>query len=94
MTPATANVAGTCIAVACFERLDKVNCAARAMTQGAASAPTTVALVALKTWRARRPDRDDLALRGYLGASRIAPSRRMTSPFSISLVTIWCTSLA
>ena len=26
--------------------------------------------------------------------SRIAPSRRITSPLSISLVTIWCTSLA
>ena len=30
----------------------------------------------------------------YFGASRIAPSRRITSPFSMSLVTIWCTSLA
>jgi hypothetical protein len=32
--------------------------------------------------------------RAYLGARRIAPSRRITSPFSMSLVTIWCTSLA
>ena len=31
---------------------------------------------------------------GYFGASRMAPSRRMTSPFSMSFVTIWCTSLA
>ena len=30
----------------------------------------------------------------YFGASRIAPSRRITSPLSMSLVTIWCTSLA
>jgi hypothetical protein len=30
----------------------------------------------------------------YFGARRIAPSSRITSPFSISLVTIWCTSLA
>ena len=30
----------------------------------------------------------------HFGASRIAPSRRITSPLSISLVTIWCTSLA
>ena len=32
--------------------------------------------------------------RAYFGASRIAPSRRITSPLSMSLVTIWCTSLA
>ena len=32
--------------------------------------------------------------RRYFGARRIAPSRRITSPLSISLVTIWCTSLA
>jgi len=30
----------------------------------------------------------------YFGAIRIAPSRRITSPLSMSLVMIWCTSLA
>jgi len=33
-------------------------------------------------------------LRTYFGAMRMAPSRRITSPFSMSLVTIWWTSLA
>jgi hypothetical protein len=31
---------------------------------------------------------------GYFGASRIAPSSRITSPLSISLMTMACTSLA
>jgi PIN domain nuclease of toxin-antitoxin system len=30
----------------------------------------------------------------YFGAIRIAPSSRITSPLSMSLVMIWCTSLA
>ena len=30
----------------------------------------------------------------HFGASRTAPSSRITSPLSISLVMIWCTSLA
>jgi hypothetical protein len=34
-----------------------------------------------------------LALR-YFGVMRMAPSSRITSPLSMSLVTIWCTSLA
>ena len=52
----------------------------------------------------READRKKKAaqLRGFLlfggrsqrGASRIAPSRRITSPLSISFVTIACTSLA
>ena len=32
--------------------------------------------------------------RAYCGASRIAPSRRMTSPVNVSLLTIACTTLA
>jgi hypothetical protein len=30
----------------------------------------------------------------HLGAKRIAPSSLITSPFNMSLVMIWCTSLA
>ena len=44
--------------------------------------------------RARRAATGVAGDAAYFGARRIAPSRRITSPLSISLVTIWCTSLA